>query len=191
MDVKVDLPGVGENVQEHFYFTVTYELDFSSEFIKEILDSLSVCTLSLRVLKFDEHPQNSSLSKGYCRAGVFTFASIQQCGLAGASSVLSRAEEEVKIAKTKGIPGLAEQLDIWLETLRDDKGPDFEFALIPFFVTGADGTFSHLMLFTANVLCNSTRIDEMSRRSRCAINPSTFSWKHCMFFALLKSVHSF
>jgi len=35
VDLKVNLPGVGENVQEHMYFLVTYELNLSPEFIKE------------------------------------------------------------------------------------------------------------------------------------------------------------
>ena len=35
VDLKVNLPGVGENVQEHMRFMMTYELNLSPEFIKE------------------------------------------------------------------------------------------------------------------------------------------------------------
>ena len=35
VDLKVNLPGVGENVQEHMYFFMTYELDLDPEFVKE------------------------------------------------------------------------------------------------------------------------------------------------------------
>ena len=69
------------------------------------------------------------MGNSYIRASYFAFLSIQQCNLPDSGAVIAKAEEDANHIKAEGIPGLSEQVDIWLEMLRNEKEPDFEYTL--------------------------------------------------------------
>ena len=69
------------------------------------------------------------MGNNFIRPSFFAFLSIQQCNLPDSGAVIAQAEEDVNRIKAKGIPGLAEQVDIWLEMLCNEKEPDFEYTL--------------------------------------------------------------
>lgn len=56
-----------------------------------------------------------------------------------AARIISKAEEEVKALEKSGTlrPGIKEQLDIQLDILKDEKVPDCEIVVMPFFASRA------------------------------------------------------
>jgi len=69
------------------------------------------------------------MGNDFIRPSFFAFLPIQQCNLPDSGTVIAKAEEDANRIKAKGIPGLAEQVDIWLEMLRNEKEPDFEYTM--------------------------------------------------------------
>ena len=69
------------------------------------------------------------MGNDFIRPSFFAFLPIQQCNLPDSGAVVAKAEEDANRIKAKGIPGLAEQVDIWLEMLRNEKEPDFEYTM--------------------------------------------------------------
>ncbi|TFY63801.1 hypothetical protein EVJ58_g3037 [Rhodofomes roseus] len=122
--VKVELPGVGENMQDHSYIGISYELDpkvahkttdllRNPEFAKEQLRLQQVCSPSpLYPISLVSSPND-------------------------ASSIIERTEAFVEEKKRSGKlpPGLAEQYDIQLRMLKDDTLPDIEAVILPGYLT--------------------------------------------------------
>ncbi|TEB21436.1 GMC oxidoreductase [Coprinellus micaceus] len=130
VDAKLDLPGVGENLQEHHFASVVFELDttkadhqtldlfFNPEFAKE----------SIRL-----HAEG----KGTHRTGITAFAFLPLTSRAPeeTSAAIGNLEKDIKdrIAKGEIPPALAKQYDIQLETLKDKGLPDMELIAFPGF----------------------------------------------------------
>ncbi|KAF5376948.1 hypothetical protein D9615_007272 [Tricholomella constricta] len=123
IEMQIDLPGVGENLQDHPFFTISYELDPSVK--HPTLDSLKDPENAKEALRL--HAEG----KGLLRTGIssFTYLPLSMVKTPGAATLREKIEQEIEELKnTSGIaPGQREQLDIQLETLRSDKSPDFQF----------------------------------------------------------------
>ncbi|KAF9007049.1 GMC oxidoreductase, partial [Cyathus striatus] len=127
VDVKVDLPGVGENMQDHPFIGVSYELN--PEVPHATYD-----------LMFDpDYAQEAkrlySLGKGMHRLGVtsFSYFPISQANPSEAKALINKAEIEIKQLHESGkvSKGLVDQYRHQIATLRDDKQPDFEVFAFP------------------------------------------------------------
>lgn len=128
VDIKLDLPGVGENVQEHHFANVVFQLDetkaehktldllFNPEFAKE----------SIRL-----HAEG----KGTHRTGITAFAFLPLTSRAPeeTSAAINELERDIKarIAKGEIPPALAKQYELQLEALKDNTHPDMELIAFP------------------------------------------------------------
>ncbi|TFK27277.1 GMC oxidoreductase [Coprinopsis marcescibilis] len=128
VDLKLELPGVGENVQEHNYVWVIYELD-TTKHDHQTLD-----------LMFDPGYIEASLKlhaegKGLHRLGMSTFAFLPLSSRdpAATKTLIDVLEKDLNSKKESGevSPSLAKQYDIQLSALRDDSLPDMEFIVFP------------------------------------------------------------
>ncbi|KAG6909077.1 hypothetical protein DXG01_002058 [Tephrocybe rancida] len=126
VEVKLELPGVGENLQEHNVAIVTYELDPAAN--HQAFDLL-------------QHPEDvngsaqikTSIAGGLrTRLSSYTYIPLVEVKTPDADDLLAKIEKEIgEYKNTSGIvPGLQEQLDIQLDILRSNASPDFEFAAI-------------------------------------------------------------
>ncbi|KAG6853613.1 hypothetical protein C0991_002837 [Blastosporella zonata] len=110
VEVKLELPGVGENLQEHVLFGATYTLDPSVD--HQTLDRL----LDPEYVK--EAKRSIALGKGLMRTGITSYAyfplsSIKAPSAAKTAELIARDIQEYK--SQPGIPpGLSEQLDLQL-----------------------------------------------------------------------------
>ncbi|EGN92588.1 hypothetical protein SERLA73DRAFT_190954 [Serpula lacrymans var. lacrymans S7.3] len=124
--VKVELPGVGENVQEHLYSGITYELaDDADDLTLDILRDPVGRAKHLELLAKGE----GAFTAGICE---FAFMTLQ--------SISDRAEEIKKSAREKLAKnwstysaGLRDQYEIQLERLENAAG--CEVILVPGFFT--------------------------------------------------------
>lgn len=127
VELKVDLPGVGENLQEHHMAGITVELDPNAG--HETLDLLRDPDYAAKALEL--HAEG----KGIYRTGVTSFAYIPLSTTSPkeAPSLIEAVTKKIDDVKRDGKlpPGLAEQLDIQLEILRDDTLPDVEIVAVP------------------------------------------------------------
>ncbi|KDR78171.1 hypothetical protein GALMADRAFT_155158 [Galerina marginata CBS 339.88] len=127
IDVEIDLPGVGENVQEHTAILTIYELDPRTphETWDRLLDpAFAAKTKALY-----------TAGQGMQRGGLtsFSYFPLSLTNPDKALDLINKLEEEVD-AKQKGMtPGLEEQLRLQISALRDDTIPDCEIAIIPGF----------------------------------------------------------
>ncbi|KAJ3512055.1 hypothetical protein NLJ89_g3742 [Agrocybe chaxingu] len=129
VDVKLDLPGVGENVQEHVFFGVSFELKSDHATLDKFADPAFAA----------EQVELFADGKGLFRTGITSFAYVPLAvaNPNGAPAFYEKAAAEVEALKAKGLhPGLAEQLDIQLDILRDETQPEFELVAFPAFFTG-------------------------------------------------------
>ncbi|KAH9476793.1 GMC oxidoreductase family protein Mala s 12 [Psilocybe cubensis] len=131
--VEISLPGVGENVQEHYGCPVTFELD--PKIPHETLDFLRDPEYAAKQIELH------ALGKGAFRKGLTSFAYFPLTAIdrSEALRIISQAEEEVKALEKSGTlrPGIKEQLDIQLDILKDEKVPDCEIVVMPFFASRA------------------------------------------------------
>ncbi|KAF8958583.1 GMC oxidoreductase [Flammula alnicola] len=127
VDVKVDLPGVGENLQDHSFISVSYELDPDTP--HETLDRMSDPGY------LEKAKDLYALGQGPLRNGItsFSYFPLFIANPDEAPAIISKLEKEVKIRREIGAlpPGLAEQLDIQASTLRDGNLPDLEILAFP------------------------------------------------------------
>ncbi|KAF9040114.1 GMC oxidoreductase [Panaeolus papilionaceus] len=132
VDVKLNLPGVGENVQEHTFVGVGYELDPNThhESYDRMFDPVYA----------EEAKKLYIQRKGMHRVGITSFAyfPLSAADAAAASNMVQQLDEEIKSQKASSSlkPGLAEQLEIQLEILKDDTLPDIEIVAFPGLFTG-------------------------------------------------------
>ncbi|KAF9526843.1 GMC oxidoreductase [Crepidotus variabilis] len=131
VETLINLPGVGENVQEHLGNFISFELDESKGVVHETLDVLKDPKTAAK------HLELYGEGKGLLRTSLSSlcFLSIQQCNLPDTPSFIALAEKEATEVKAKGILGLSEQVDIWLEHLKDKNEPDFEIVAIARYMT--------------------------------------------------------
>ncbi|OSD04609.1 GMC oxidoreductase [Trametes coccinea BRFM310] len=119
---KVDLPGVGNNVQEHTLVAVSFELKDDVKF--ETLDVLA----DPEVL--NKHLGLHTTGAGLFTSGIigFTFATLGQIS-PKADEIIKATEEKILKNANNYPPGALEQYKILLERLRD--GPGCEFISFP------------------------------------------------------------
>ncbi|KAF8587124.1 GMC oxidoreductase [Ramaria rubella] len=131
VDIKIELPGVGENVQEHLYLGVSFEL--RDEIDHETYDLMQDPVYAAQQMKL--HAER----KGMHGVGVTSFAyfPLSAANHKKAPSLIAEVEREIEEQKKLGklAPGLAEQLDIQLQNLKDDSIPDLEILAFPSFFT--------------------------------------------------------
>ncbi|EIW61651.1 GMC oxidoreductase [Trametes versicolor FP-101664 SS1] len=115
---KVDLPGVGSNVQEHMNVAISFELRDDVEF--DTMDLLADPAV------LEKHVELHSTGTGIFTTGIVGFA------FAKLSEISPRADEIFEAAEHKMMkngntypPGLLEQYKISLERLKDGVGCEF------------------------------------------------------------------
>ncbi|TCD63183.1 hypothetical protein EIP91_005880 [Steccherinum ochraceum] len=130
--VKVALPGVGENVQDHIFGGVSMQLDPSVP--HETFDKFRNPEFAAEQAKLQEQGQRNRHQFGITSFG---YIPLSLANPEGAKSFHARVTEFVTEAKKSGKlrPGLAEQYDIQLRTLLDDTLPDMEVVGFPGFLT--------------------------------------------------------
>lgn len=125
VDLKLELEGVGENVQEHTFVGVSYELSGSPE----TYDRLREPAYAAEALKLH------ALGRGPLRMGITSFAYFPlSAATSEASALIDRAALNLE-ARKEYPPGLKDQLDIQMECLRDNSTPDLELVAFPSFFT--------------------------------------------------------
>ncbi|KAF8064007.1 GMC oxidoreductase [Lyophyllum atratum] len=127
IDTKINLPGVGENLQEHNFIGISYEL--SSSVKHETLDLLRDPEYAKEAMRL--HAEG----KGMMRMGItsYTYLPLSMASPPGAANLIAKAEKEIEEWKNAPdiAPGVSEQLDIQLQTLHDDTLPDLEIVAFP------------------------------------------------------------
>ncbi|KAF8872799.1 GMC oxidoreductase [Gymnopilus junonius] len=125
VDVVVDLPGVGENVQEHTLVSLPFELPPGHESLDLLLDP------SYAAKAKELH----ALGQGLYRTGIASvaFFPLSATQYEGTSSLIDTLEADVDAKGQAGNlpPGLEEQLRLQIAALRDDTIPDCEVILFP------------------------------------------------------------
>ncbi|KAJ7145705.1 GMC oxidoreductase [Mycena epipterygia] len=121
VDVKIELDGVGENVQEHTFIGVSYELAGSPE----TWDRMREPAYAAEAMKLH------SEGRGPQRMGITSFAYFPlSAATPEAPALIDRAAEGLRTNEMLP-PGLQEQLDLQLACLRDDSAPDLELVGFP------------------------------------------------------------
>ncbi|KAI9000782.1 GMC oxidoreductase [Trametes punicea] len=118
ISVKVELPGVGTNVQEHMLLAATLELRDDVEY--QTLDMLSDPEI------FQKHIELHSTGTGMFTTGIigFTMSTLSQV-TPKAEEIVKAAEDKIKKNANNYPPGLLEQYKILLERLRHAAGCEF------------------------------------------------------------------
>ncbi|KAJ6501838.1 GMC oxidoreductase [Mycena vulgaris] len=125
VEIKLELDGVGENVQEHSFMGVSYELAGSPETYDRLRDP----AYAAEAMKL--HAEG----RGPHRMGITSFAYFPLSAATPEAAVLiDRAAAGLK-ASGELPPGRREQLDHQLAYLRDDSTPDLEIVAFPGFFT--------------------------------------------------------
>ncbi|KAI0776222.1 alcohol oxidase [Trametes elegans] len=116
--VKVDLPGVGKNVQEHTLAAISFELRDDVPFAT--LDILSDPEV------FKEHLELHKTGSGAFTTGItgFAFATLPQIS-PRAEEIIKATEEKILKNANNYPPGLLEQYKISLDRLRNGAGCEF------------------------------------------------------------------
>ncbi|EIM84584.1 GMC oxidoreductase [Stereum hirsutum FP-91666 SS1] len=134
IDVKIDLPGVGENVSDHVYLGASYELD--GQTAHETYDRMRDPAYAAEAFALRAKGQ------GMARIGITSFAYIPISAATSSQEtkrLYEKAEADVEKQKKalgdKIPPSLEEQLKLQLKTLKDDTLPDLEFIAFPGFFT--------------------------------------------------------
>ncbi|KAI0353068.1 GMC oxidoreductase [Trametes cingulata] len=115
---KVDLPGVGSNVQEHMIVAVSFELRDDVQF--DTLDLLADEAV------MQKHIELHSTGTGIFTTGIigFAFATLKQIS-PRADEIIKAAEEKIMKNANNYPPGLLEQYKISLERLKNGAGCEF------------------------------------------------------------------
>jgi choline dehydrogenase-like flavoprotein len=125
VELQVELPGVGENVQEHILLATVYETDPDKSF-----DTLEI-------------PHNTDeLVIPRC----FAYLPLSTVNPEGTAEVIKKVEQEVEALKQSGTlpPGQADLYDATLNTLRNPEVPDFQLCFYPGNWPGTGVLFWHL-----------------------------------------------
>ncbi|KAJ7157930.1 GMC oxidoreductase [Mycena crocata] len=130
VEVKIELDGVGENVQDHTFLGVSFELAGSPETHDRMRDP-TYATEALKLHTEGRGPQRSGITSfAYIFPTYFPLSS----ATSEAPVLLERAAGTVKDTG-KFPPGLQEQLDLQIMCLQDDSAPDIELVAFPAFFT--------------------------------------------------------
>ncbi|KAI9068482.1 GMC oxidoreductase [Trametes sanguinea] len=116
--VKVDLPGLGTNVQEHFTLPISFEIRDDVPF--ETPDGVSDPEV------FKKHLELRPTGTGAFTTGIIgvTFATLAQIS-PRAEEIIKGAEEKIRKNEDKLSPALREQYRISLDRLRNGAGCEF------------------------------------------------------------------
>ncbi|KAJ7657792.1 GMC oxidoreductase [Mycena polygramma] len=125
VEMKIELEGVGENVQDHTFVGVSFELTGSPDTYDRMRDPEYMAE-ALRLYEQGCGPQ---------RVGITSFAYIPLSTATSEAEELIRGAAESIAAGGNVSPGRREQLDLQLENLRDDNGVDLEVIAFPGFFT--------------------------------------------------------
>ncbi|KAF8198835.1 GMC oxidoreductase [Mycena galopus ATCC 62051] len=127
---KIDLRGVGQNVQDHLYLGVSYELNPDDK--HETYDLMRDPEYAAEAKRL-----HSEL-KGMHRIGITSFAYLPYtAATSDASALIQRAAASVDALKNSGDlePGQADIFDKQITNLKDDTLPDLEILAFPGFFT--------------------------------------------------------
>nr|GAT54545.1 GMC oxidoreductase [Mycena chlorophos] len=130
VECLVDLRGVGQNMQDHTYFGVSYELDSNAGHKTYDLMRDPEFAAEARKLHAD--------LKGMQHIGITSFAYLPYTAATPeAPALIQRAAATVDALKKSGTlePGQAEILDKQIENLKDDEVPDLEIIAFPGYFT--------------------------------------------------------
>ncbi|KAJ7323864.1 GMC oxidoreductase [Mycena albidolilacea] len=130
VECKIDLRGVGQNVQDHTYFGISYELNPDHK--HETYDLMRDPQFAAEAKRL-----HSEL-KGMHRIGITSFAYFPLTSASSkAAALIQQAAEGVDALKKSGKlePGQADILDKQIESLKDDKLPDLEIIAFPGYFT--------------------------------------------------------
>ncbi|CDO76653.1 GMC oxidoreductase [Trametes cinnabarina] len=118
LPIKVDLPGVGRNVQEHVLVAVSFELKDDVKF--ETLDILADPET------LQQHLDLHSEGSGLFTTGIigFSFATLSQIS-PKADEIVKATEEKIWKNAKNYPPGLLEQYKLLLDRLRNSAGCEF------------------------------------------------------------------
>ncbi|KAG6873259.1 hypothetical protein C0995_001033 [Termitomyces sp. Mi166 len=127
VETRLELPGVGENLQDHTFVPVSYELDPSAK--HQTFDSLrkpEIARAAAELYAEGKGPLRNALSS-------FTYFPLDYIKAFDTSNVAAKIEKDINIFKNApGIDaGLREQMDIQLDSLHSKASPEIEFATIP------------------------------------------------------------
>ncbi|KAJ7635381.1 GMC oxidoreductase [Roridomyces roridus] len=125
VETKIELPGVGENVQEHSFIGVSYEIAGSPP----TLDSFRDPTYAAEAKKLYEQglgPQRAGLSS-------FSFLPLSTVNPHEAPALIDALDANLEKQKQAGsVPKwLKEQWELQMSVLKDDGLPDIELLLFP------------------------------------------------------------
>ncbi|KAH9928307.1 GMC oxidoreductase [Fomitopsis serialis] len=130
--LKLELPGVGENMQDHTYVGVSYELDPNvSHKTADLFRNPEFAKEQVSLQDLDKENLH--------RLGItaFGYVPLQLASPNGAPSIVEKMTAYVEEKKQSGTlpPGLAEQWDIQLRVLKDATLPDMETLAFPGWLT--------------------------------------------------------
>ncbi|KDQ10631.1 hypothetical protein BOTBODRAFT_35960 [Botryobasidium botryosum FD-172 SS1] len=123
IDVRVDLPGVGANVQDHIYGRVVFEIDSSDKW--ETYDALQNSDFAREQLALYQSSREGIHTFGI---GTMAYLPLKSINPEAAESVI--ASLVAKVAKLED-SALKEQWTLTLEALKSDNAPDCEITFIP------------------------------------------------------------
>ncbi|KAH9928320.1 GMC oxidoreductase [Fomitopsis serialis] len=130
--LKIELPGVGENMQDHSYIGMSYELGPNvAHKTTDLFRDPEFAKEQVRLHNLNEE----NLHRLGVNACIYT--PIQTTSPNDASSIIERTEAFIEEKKRSGTlpPGLAEQWDIQLRILKDGSLPDIEAIIFPGWLT--------------------------------------------------------
>ncbi|KAJ7722931.1 GMC oxidoreductase [Mycena metata] len=151
VDMRIKLDGVGENVQDHTFVGVSFELTGSPETYDQMRDP-GYQAEALRLHAEGRGPQ---------RMGITSFAYFPlSAATTDAPVLIERAAAQV-LASERLPPGLREQLDLQIACLRDDTGVDLQLIAFPGFFTALstpepDKSYCTVMAFLNHPLSRGT-----------------------------------
>ncbi|KAG6828989.1 hypothetical protein H0H92_006061 [Tricholoma furcatifolium] len=127
IETRINLPGVGENLQEHHFCCVSYELGPPGKY--ETMDAL------LKPENAQAAAQLYAEGKGPLRKGYTSLAFIPSTSIKaqGVENLAQKIEQDIEDWKNIPdiAPGLREQLNVQLETLQSKDSPELEVAAFP------------------------------------------------------------
>ncbi|EPT01735.1 hypothetical protein FOMPIDRAFT_1119678 [Fomitopsis schrenkii] len=128
--LEVELPGVGENMQDHSVIGITYELQVDPKVAHKTTDLLRDPEYVKEQIRLQELDEDNLYRLG---ANGCVYTPLQAVSPNGAPGIIQRAAAFVEEKKRSGAlpPGLAEQWDSQLRTLKDETLPDIESVVLP------------------------------------------------------------
>ncbi|KAI0950969.1 hypothetical protein AcW1_008132 [Taiwanofungus camphoratus] len=130
--VKLELPGVGENLQDHPFCGVSFELD--PKVAHKTFDVFRDPERAKEQTRLQQADQNNLHRYGITGFG---YLPLQLANPTEAPTIIEEVSAYIEQQKKSGKlpPGLAEQYDIQLRVLKDGTQPDLELIAFPGFMT--------------------------------------------------------